>query len=239
METKKENTNAKTRVYNLIILDKSGSMELIRKEAINGCNETIGSIRAAQKRHEDTQEHYISLAAFCECGIDMIYDKTPINEAETLTWERYSPCCMTPLFDAIGKTVKRMETYTKSIDELVDTSVLVTIITDGAENASKEWNARGVKKLIEACKEQGWMFSFIGAGEDIVNVATTISITNTVLWEQTSEGTKEIFNNENDARDRFFDKLAMPCCCEVPSMERREMKKRFAEEYYKKDKEQQ
>ena len=41
------------------------------------------------------------------------------------------------------------------------------------------------------------MFSFIGAGEDVVKVATTISITNTVVWEQTSEGTAEMFENEN------------------------------------------
>jgi hypothetical protein len=236
METKNEST-AKTRVYNIIILDKSGSMNSIRKEAIDGCNETIGSIRAAQKRHHDTQEHYISLAAFCECGIDMIYDKTPIDEAETLTWEKYSPCCMTPLFDAIGNTVKRMETYTKSIEEFVETSVLVTIITDGYENASKEWNSLEVKKLIEACKEQGWMFSFIGASEDIVNVATHISITNTVLWEQTSKGTEKIFENENLARDRFYDKMAYSFCRESASpMERREMKKRFAKEYYDKEK---
>ena len=236
METKNEST-AKTRVYNIIILDKSGSMNSIRKEAIDGCNETIGSIRAAQKRHHDTQVHYISLAAFCECGIDMIYDKTPIDEAETLTWEKYSPCCMTPLFDAIGNTVKRMETYTKSIEEFVETSVLVTIITDGYENASKEWNSLEVKKLIEACKEQGWMFSFIGASEDIVNVATHISITNTVLWEQTSKGTEKIFENENLARDRFYDKMAYGFCRESASpMERREMKKRFAKEYYDKEK---
>ena len=237
METKKGNT-AKTRVYNIIILDKSGSMNSIRKEAIDGCNETIGSIRAAQKRHQDTQEHYISLAAFCGCGIDMIYDKTPIDEAQELTWEKYSPCCMTPLFDAIGNTVKRMETYTKSIAEFVDTAVLVTIITDGYENASREWNASGVKKLIEACKREGWMFSFIGAGEDIVKTATHISITNTVLWEQTSKGTKDIFDNENEARGRFFEKLSAPCCCEADFSVRKEMKKRFAEEYYKKDKEQ-
>ena len=236
METKNEST-AKTRVYNIIILDKSGSMNSIRKEAIDGCNETIGSIRAAQKRHHDTQDHYISLAAFCECGIDMIYDKTPIDEAETLTWEKYSPCCMTPLFDAIGNTVKRMETYTKSIEEFVETSVLVTIITDGYENASKEWNSLEVKKLIEACKEQGWMFSFIGASEDIVNVATHISITNTVLWKQTSKGTEKIFENENLARDRFYDKMAYSFFRESASpMERREMKKRFAKEYYDKEK---
>ena len=235
METKKENT-AKTRVYNIIILDKSGSMSSIRKEAIDGCNETIGSIRAAQKRHHDTQEHYISLAAFCGCGIDMIYDKTPIDEAQELTWDKYNPCCMTPLFDAIGNTVKRMETYTKSIAEFVDTAVLVTIITDGYENASREWNASGIKKLIEVCKQEGWMFSFIGAGEDVVKTATHISITNTVLWEQTSEGTKDIFDNENKARDRFFDSMAMSYCREADTpSERKKIKMMLAKKYYDKE----
>lgn len=37
------------------------------------------------------------------------------------------------------------------------------------------------------------MFSFIGAGEDVLKVATTISITNTVVWEKTSAGTKAVF----------------------------------------------
>ncbi len=234
METKKENTT-KTRVYNIIILDKSGSMSSIRKEAIDGCNETIGSIRAAQKRHHDTQEHYISLAAFCGCGIDMIYDKTPIDEAQELTWDKYSPCCMTPLFDAIGNTVKRMETYTQSIAEFVDTAVLVTIITDGYENASREWDASGVKKLIEACKREGWMFSFIGAGEEVLKTAEHIAITNTMLWKQTSEGTKDIFDNENKARDRFFDSMSMSYCREAAPMERKKIKMMLAKKYYDKE----
>ena len=50
----------KTQVYNLVILDKSGSMDSIRKEAVDGYNETLGSIRAAQLKHLDSQEHYIS-----------------------------------------------------------------------------------------------------------------------------------------------------------------------------------
>ena len=49
------NTPAKTQVFNLVILDKSGSMESIRKEAIDGYNETLGAIRAAQLKHMDTQ----------------------------------------------------------------------------------------------------------------------------------------------------------------------------------------
>ena len=226
-------TQPKTQVYNLIILDKSGSMEDIRQEAINGYNETLGTIRAAQLKHMDTQEHFVSLAAFCDCGIDMIYDKTPIKDAEKLTKENYEPCCCTPLFDAIGKTVKKLKADIKDVE---DAAVLVAIITDGYENSSKEWTGPAIKKLIDSCKEDGWMFSFIGAGEDVVKVATTIAITNTVVWEKTTAGTKAVFENENAAQGRFYDKMAAPCCSGASVSDRKKMRKKFSEEYYDKDK---
>ena len=52
----------KTQVYNLIILDKSGSMSSIANAAIAGFNETVGGIRSAQERFKDTQEHFVSLS---------------------------------------------------------------------------------------------------------------------------------------------------------------------------------
>jgi len=219
----------KTKVYNLVILDKSGSMEDIRKEAIDGYNETLGSIKAAQLKHVDTQEHFVSLAAFCSCGIDMIYDKTPIEQAGKLTKEKYAPCCCTPLFDAIGKSITGLK---KDIKEVDDAAVLVTIITDGYENSSKEWTGAGVKTLIEECKEEGWMFSFIGAGENVVNTATTISITNTVVWQKTAAGTKAVFDNEDNARIRFYDKMASSCNYCISSDDRIKFRKQFSEEYY-------
>ena len=114
MET---NKTTKTQVFNLIILDKSGSMDSIRKEAIAGYNETLGSIKAAQLKYYDTQEHYISLAAFCGCGVDMIYDCIPVKDAEKLTKAKYNPCCMTPLYDAIGKSIKTLEKKTADIED--------------------------------------------------------------------------------------------------------------------------
>ena len=225
------NTPTKTQVYNLVILDKSGSMESIRTEAINGYNETLGSIKATQLKFLETQEHFVSLAAFCDCGIDMIYDMTPIKDADKLTKDKYDPCCCTPLFDASGKTVKTLK---KKIADVEDAAVLVTIITDGYENSSKEWDAKGVSKLIDECKEEGWMFSFIGAGEDVVKVATTISITNTMVWENTSEGTKKMFDIENDARAEYC------CCLEEPryrvmsKAEKVLAKKSLSEKYYNK-----
>ena len=53
----------KTRIFNLIIIDESGSMQIIKKEAVDSVNETIQTIRAAQKKHEE-QEHFVSLVTF-------------------------------------------------------------------------------------------------------------------------------------------------------------------------------
>ena len=225
------NTPTKTQVYNLVILDKSGSMESIRTEAINGYNETLGSIKATQLKYLETQEHFVSLAAFCDCGIDMIYDMTPIKDADKLTKEKYDPCCCTPLFDAIGKTVKTLK---KKIADVEDAAVLVTIITDGYENSSKEWDGKAVSKLIEECKEEGWMFSFIGAGEDVVKVATTISITNTMVWENTSEGTKKMFDIENDARAEYCLCLEEPSYRTMSRAEKIVAKKNLSKKYYEK-----
>lgn len=220
----------KTQVYNLIILDKSGSMDSIRAAAINGYNETLGAIKAAQLKHNDTQEHFISLAAFCSCGVDMIYDCTPINEATKLTKDKYNPCCLTPLYDAIGITVKALS---KKTDALEDAAVLVTIITDGAENASTEWSGQAVKALIDERKEEGWVFSYIGADHDVESVAASISITNTVVWDKSEAGTTAVIDNENDARNRFYDKMEE--CYELCAVveDRKTMRKQFAEEYYK------
>lgn len=221
----------KTQVYNLIILDKSGSMESIRKAAIDGYNETLGSIKSAQLKHIDTQEHYISLVAFCGCGVDMIYDCSPIKDAEQLTKEKYIPCCMTPLYDAIGKSI---QTLVKKTADIEDAAVLVTIITDGMENASQEWTGKAIKSLIDERKEEGWMFSYIGADHDVESVAASISITNTVVWTKTEAGTEAVINNENLARERFYDKMASceSLCASVNEI--KQMRKQFSEEYYKK-----
>ena len=226
-------TTVKTPVYNLVILDKSGSMSSIRTEAINGYNETLASIRATQEEFCQTQEHFVSLAAFCGHGVEMIHDMTPICEAEELTWDKYRPCCMTPLFDAIGISVRNLQTR---IADKPDSLVIVTIITDGHENASKEWNSQSVHRLIEDCKEEGWTFSFIGAGEAVIKVATTISITNTMLWENTSEGTDRMFETENKARRkhcRLFE--GIKCRKHVDSDQMKMHKKMLSESYYKEE----
>jgi len=78
------------------------------------------------------------------------------------------------------------------------------------------------------------MFSFIGAGEDVVKVATTISITNTMVWENTSEGTKKMFDIENDARAEYCCCLEEPSYRTMSSAEKIVAKKNLSKKYYEK-----
>lgn len=75
----------KTQVFNVIILDRSGSMECIRRAAIDGFNETLAGIKKAQENYADTQDHFVTLVTFCSCHTDFVFDKTPAAEAKPLT----------------------------------------------------------------------------------------------------------------------------------------------------------
>ena len=193
----------KTKVFNVIILDKSGSMSSIARQAIDGVNETIGSIRSAQEKNPD-QEHIVTLVAFCGCEMKAIYDNVPVSEVKTLTDKDYSPCCMTPLYDAVGMTITRVHALKSKNSESL---ALVTIITDGYENASHEYSLAAIRSLIESYKEQGWQFTYIGADHDVEQVAFTLHIDHSLKFEKTSAGTKAMFAKERKARGKWLDKV--------------------------------
>lgn len=195
----------KTQVFNVIILDKSGSMESIRRAAIDGFNETLAGIRKAQERYADTQEHFVSLLTFCECDRHYVYDKVPVAEARPLTMDDYQPCCCTPLYDAMGFTLSTMRGYVRAIEDHV---VVVTIITDGLENASKEYSGSTVKQLVEELKKEGWTFTYMGANQDSVEIAFTLSIRNARNFEATAQGTQCGMAKDSSTRMNFFSRLA-------------------------------
>lgn len=63
----------RTQVFNVVVLDRSGSMECIRRAAVDGFNETLAGIRKAQEKFADTQEHYVSPVTFCRGASQPIY----------------------------------------------------------------------------------------------------------------------------------------------------------------------
>lgn len=198
----------KKRVFNLIILDESGSMSSIERQAIDGVNETVQTIRAAQKKH-DEQQHYVTLVSFNSDEVKTIYDKVEAERVEELSDKQYQPSCCTPLYDAMGNALTNLR---KSVAD--DDIVLVTVITDGYENASHEYNGASIKSLVESLKAKGWIFTYIGANQDVEKVASTISITNTLSFSANAVGTSQMFATEKKARTRLFDRIAeniAPC----------------------------
>jgi len=186
--------------YHLVILDASGSMQCIRKTALAGCNETIQSIVGTQKK-QPGNAHFLSLVLFdSENSTNILFDKTPINEAKELLANDYVPNACTPLYDCIGYSVTHLSNTTMDVK---DKSYLVTIITDGEENSSIVFTAEKVKNLVEELKPQGWTFALIGANIDEVLTGKNLGIHNTYCWQQDEKGTKEMFKDLDDARVMF------------------------------------
>ena len=92
-----------TNIYNLIILDESGSMESIKAAALAGCNETLQSIRKRQEKHKEEQKHFITMVTFnSENSAKVVIDTMPIAVVNDFPKEMYNPDSCTPLYDAMG-----------------------------------------------------------------------------------------------------------------------------------------
>ena len=187
-----------TRVHNLIIVDESGSMECIRKQAFTGMNETLQTVRMMQKKYPN-QLQYVTLLTFDSEHTKLHYDNTPADKTTDIAWKAYNPCAATPLYDAIGKGVSKVNAQVEDGDH-----VLVTIITDGYENSSNEWTLKMVRTLIEKLKKQNWTFTLIGTDNlDVEEMAHSFAIDEHLEFQQDDEGTKAMFARERRSRERY------------------------------------
>ena len=186
------------KVFNLVIVDESGSMGAIRREALTGINETLKNIKAIQKQFPD-MEQVVTLLTFDSEHQTFIYDNAKVRTTRQLRPDEYQPGGGTPLYDAIGKGIAKVKGHV-----MADDSVLVTIITDGYENCSEEYTLATVKKLIEELKKEEWTFTFIGTDNlDVEGAARELGIEDHLSFAQDSVGTQEMFAKERSARVNF------------------------------------
>ena len=206
MENGKEKKRLKkAQVFNVVILDCSGSMECIRRAAVDGFNETLAGISKAQEKFADTQEHYVSLVTFCSCETRQVFDRIPVRKARPLAMEDYVPCCTTPLYDAMGFTLTSTQAHVKDMEDAV---VVVTVITDGLENASREYNGKAIKSLVERLRGEGWTFTYMGANQDAAKVAEDLSIRNARNFAYSAAGTINSMKKDSSTRMNFFTRLS-------------------------------
>ena len=189
----------KHQVHNLIILDESGSMNSIKKTIINGFNDLINSLKSIEKEFIE-QEHFISLISFNSKKNNVIHFTEPAGKIITINKNNYNPESSTPLFDAMGFSILKLKHY---LSDKNNYSVLVTILTDGEENASKEFSLIAIKRLIEELKSENWTFTYIGTEHDVDTTSLDLNINNSICFEKNDIGIKKMFEIETTSRIKY------------------------------------
>jgi len=192
-------------------------MSSIKSLIISGFNELVQSVKGIEGQFPE-QEHLISMVSFNALNIKMLHFIDPVAKLDAINESTYSPSSMTPLYDAMGFGISKMKHYLKGKDNY---SVLVTILTDGEENASKEYTGLAIKNLVSELTLENWTFTYIGADHDVEKMAASLSIRNTMSFDKNDAGIKKMFMSEsksrfhysldirngNDSSDDFYSKL--------------------------------
>ncbi|GAO42519.1 vWA domain-containing protein [Flavihumibacter petaseus] len=191
------------KIYNLIILDESGSMASIQQPTMNTFNELIQSIVGETTRKSDP-EQWINFFSFNGNGIKEQIPLQKVSSLNLLNEDNYRPDASTPLFDAIGHAAGKLRQVAEKEN---DYAVLVTILTDGEENASREYSGEKISALIKELKKKNWVFTYIGTNQDVAREAAKISITNHLYFAAPEMASKAVLSKELNARKRFYKKL--------------------------------
>ena len=201
--TMKQSEKTCTQVFNLIILDASGSMLPLQQTVINTFNELIQSIQASEKQDPDMLQ-WINLVRFSGDNIQEIIPVSPASDAIFLNTDNYQPSNFTPLYDAIGTSVTKLKLF---LEQQALYRVLVTVITDGEENRSSEYTARSIQHLVTSLEEEGWLFTYMGANHNVKQVADLLKIGAYRQFDASHQGVSETMEDFNDARKRFVDSI--------------------------------
>ncbi len=152
------------------VLDRSGSMQSIKNDTIGGFNAFLEEQKKAGASVKMTLTVFSDRVAF-------MFDAVDIANVPALTPSTYIPNGMTALYDAIGKTIRHIETRFAAIPEAIrPTKVIMAIVTDGEENNSETFTSDIVRELIQAKTSIGWAFVFIGANQDAYAESAKIGI---------------------------------------------------------------
>ena len=155
----------------VFILDKSGSMSGLEKDTIGGYNSLM------EKQRKLDGECVITTVLF-DNRYELLHDRIDLRAVTPMTEKEYFVGGATALLDAVGRTIHKIAAVQEHTAEGYRAEkVMFVIITDGEENASREYSAAQVKELIKRQKERyGWEFVFLGANIDAVETAGRFGI---------------------------------------------------------------
>lgn len=166
------------------VLDRSGSMAVIRTDTEGGFNQLIADQKALKA------DVRVSLMQFDDV-FEEVYSALPVEEVPEL---RLEPRGFTALHDAIGITIKKTgERLAKLPESERPGKVIFVIMTDGGENASREYLNK-IEPLIKHQRETyNWDFVFIGANQDAVLTGNGLGIGINLSMAANSAGTAQAY----------------------------------------------
>jgi len=157
------------------ILDSSGSMSADQVNTVNLFNRQVATVRDLAISYPD-QKFLTGLTIFNE-SVNHLLRETPVHKLIELSHDKYRPNGYTALYDAIGESVSGIkERFGKEIDN-GEMSVVVIVLTDGHENASRRFDQRMIASMIDELQAtDGWVFTILGADFDITQVSKEMNL---------------------------------------------------------------
>jgi hypothetical protein len=154
-----------------MILDRSGSMDAIHSGTVEAVNAFV-----SDQKTEEGQVRF-TLRQF-DNEVDTVYDRLALEKVPTMKLVDFQPRGLTALNDAVGQAILDLgRILEKTPEDERPGSVIFTILTDGHENASKEFSGKQVADMIQHQKSKyDWEFVFLGANIDVDQVAGDMNI---------------------------------------------------------------
>lgn len=151
-----------TPVEIVAILDRSGSMSAIWHDAIGGFNTFL------KKQQEEPGEALMTMVLFDD-HYEVPVKATPLKDVLPLTDQTYVPRGMTALNDAIGRSLS--ELFSRNPERAI-----VVVLTDGQENASREYTSDKVKDLIKQAQDKNYQVVYLAANQDAFAVGGSLGV---------------------------------------------------------------
>lgn len=187
----------------ICVIDRSGSMDSIKTDAIGGFNSFINE----QKKVPG--EARLTLVLFND-GYEFLHEGIPLEDVPPLDETTFVPAGMTALLDAVGRTIDSVgERLSKTPEPERPSQVIMAILTDGEENHSTEYTREQVFQRITHQRDvYKWEFMFLAANQDAIEEGSKIGIdaADAFNFDATDQGTKAAYMTMSESittrRDR-------------------------------------
>ncbi len=189
--TQSQDKSQGDRTHICMILDRTGSMESIKQDTIGGFNSYIAAQKSLPTPATFTLVQFDSQDPF-----EVIHKFTDIQMVPDLTGQTYMPRASTPLYDAVGRGINDLKAGLGALPEaLRPKKIVMVIVTDGQENASREFTGAQVRKMIADAKVAGWQFVFLSADESAISDSSSLNIdaSNAAFFKKSTAGSSEMW----------------------------------------------